>query len=320
MISFKSTLQSRTLKKNWAIAIPSALKAAGLKVDGIDFFEINEKLQLDPRKVYVNGGTMAIGHPLGATRARCVATLLHEMKRRGKDSRFGVVSMCIAGDNDDTEEDDDDDQWQTDTSAAAARQRVWQIDVRRANVMLPRMKKMQRPHDQIFHGNEVTEIYQYEELLSRVFHILRENNLELAGDRRRTVIRPPQVLREGNKKTVFVNFINLCLTSLSKRDWYGEEGGLATPTWHILLFVCLPPHEDLKKDIDDLKLQMNEITELIRERYQIHEPPISFDETKGSDDDTKVIFDEEKILRQQSTAQVIPPPLAYTPPLPCIDV
>ncbi|GJW12450.1 hypothetical protein Tco_1578277 [Tanacetum coccineum] len=57
---------------------------------------------------------------------------------------------------------------------------------------------------------------------------------------------------------------------------------------------------DLKKDIDDMKLQMNEIMQLIRERYQIHEPPISFDETKGSDDDTKVIFDEEKILRQQN--------------------
>ncbi|MCE7766498.1 hypothetical protein GQL56_28100, partial [Pseudomonas putida] len=43
----------------------------------------------------VNGGAMALGHPLGATGARCVATLLHEMKRRGKDCRFGVVSMCI---------------------------------------------------------------------------------------------------------------------------------------------------------------------------------------------------------------------------------
>nr|GEU62460.1 3-ketoacyl-CoA thiolase 2, peroxisomal-like [Tanacetum cinerariifolium] len=89
-----------------AVAIPAALKSAGLKVDDIDLFEINEafasqfvycskKLQIDPRKVNVNGGAMAIGHPLGATGARCVATLLHEMKRRGKDSRFGVVSMCI---------------------------------------------------------------------------------------------------------------------------------------------------------------------------------------------------------------------------------
>ncbi|KAL3621630.1 hypothetical protein CASFOL_036542 [Castilleja foliolosa] len=52
--------------------------------------------------------------------------------------------------------------------------------------------------------------YQYEELLGRVFNILRENNPDLAGDRRRTVIRPPQVLREGTKKTVFVNFMDLC--------------------------------------------------------------------------------------------------------------
>ncbi|CAL5422890.1 unnamed protein product [Camellia sinensis] len=54
--------------------------------------------------------------------------------------------------------------------------------------------------------------YDYKELLSRVFNILRENNPELAGDRRRTVMRPPQVLREGTKKTVFVNFMDLCKT------------------------------------------------------------------------------------------------------------
>jgi len=54
--------------------------------------------------------------------------------------------------------------------------------------------------------------YEYEELLGWVFNILRENNPELAGDRRRTVMRPPQVLREGTKKTVFVNFMDLCRT------------------------------------------------------------------------------------------------------------
>uniref|UniRef100_A0A166JGE4 Eukaryotic translation initiation factor 2 subunit beta n=1 Tax=Daucus carota subsp. sativus TaxID=79200 RepID=A0A166JGE4_DAUCS len=54
--------------------------------------------------------------------------------------------------------------------------------------------------------------YEYEELLGRVFNILREHNPELAGDRRRTVMRPPQVLREGTKKTVFVNFMDLCRT------------------------------------------------------------------------------------------------------------
>ncbi|XP_027363549.1 3-ketoacyl-CoA thiolase 2, peroxisomal isoform X1 [Abrus precatorius] len=89
-----------------AAAIPVAVKAAGLELDDIDLFEINEafasqfvycrnKLGLDPEKVNVNGGAMAIGHPLGATGARCVATLLHEMKKRGRDCRFGVISMCI---------------------------------------------------------------------------------------------------------------------------------------------------------------------------------------------------------------------------------
>ncbi|EEF41274.1 3-ketoacyl CoA thiolase 1, peroxisomal [Ricinus communis] len=89
-----------------AFAIPAAVKAAGLELDNIDLFEINEafasqyvycckKLELDPEKVNVNGGAIALGHPLGATGARCVATLLHEMKRCGKDCRFGVISMCI---------------------------------------------------------------------------------------------------------------------------------------------------------------------------------------------------------------------------------
>lgn len=54
--------------------------------------------------------------------------------------------------------------------------------------------------------------YIYEELLDRVFNILRENNPELAGEKRRTIMRPPQVLREGTKKTVFVNFMDLCKT------------------------------------------------------------------------------------------------------------
>ncbi|KAJ6338691.1 hypothetical protein OIU76_008199 [Salix suchowensis] len=89
-----------------AVAIPAAVQAAGLELNDIDLFEINEafasqyvycikKLELDPEKVNVNGGALALGHPLGATGARCVGTLLHEMKRRGKDSRFGVISMCI---------------------------------------------------------------------------------------------------------------------------------------------------------------------------------------------------------------------------------
>lgn len=60
--------------------------------------------------------------------------------------------------------------------------------------------------------------YSYEELLGRVFNILRENNPELAGDRRRTVMRPPQVLREGTKKTVFANFMDLCKTMHRQAD------------------------------------------------------------------------------------------------------
>ncbi|XXG90592.1 hypothetical protein AAC387_Pa12g2320 [Persea americana] len=90
-----------------AVAIPTAVKLAGLEISDIHLFEINEafasqfvycckELDLDPEKVNVNGGAMALGHPLGATGARCVGTLLHEMKRRGRDCRFGVISMCIA--------------------------------------------------------------------------------------------------------------------------------------------------------------------------------------------------------------------------------
>ncbi|GFP91057.1 3-ketoacyl-coa thiolase 1 peroxisomal [Phtheirospermum japonicum] len=89
-----------------AVAIPAAVNSAGLDINDINLFEINEafasqyvycckKLGLDPEKVNVNGGAIAFGHPLGTTGARCVATLLHEMKRRGKDCRFGVISMCI---------------------------------------------------------------------------------------------------------------------------------------------------------------------------------------------------------------------------------
>lgn len=87
-----------------AVAIPEAVRKAGINVNQVDLFELNEafasqatycaeKLSLDAEKVNVNGGAIALGHPLGATGARCVATLMHEMKRRG--SKTGVVSMCI---------------------------------------------------------------------------------------------------------------------------------------------------------------------------------------------------------------------------------
>ncbi|KAG9447978.1 hypothetical protein H6P81_014106 [Aristolochia fimbriata] len=89
-----------------AYAIPAAVKAANLNLHDIDLFEINEafasqyvyclrSLGLDAENVNVNGGAIALGHPVGATGARCVATLLHEMKRRGKSCRYGVVSMCV---------------------------------------------------------------------------------------------------------------------------------------------------------------------------------------------------------------------------------
>ncbi|MCB9685827.1 MAG: acetyl-CoA C-acyltransferase [Alphaproteobacteria bacterium] len=87
-------------------AIPKAVASAGLKLEDIGLFEINEafaaqavycvrELGIDPEKVNVNGGAIALGHPLGCTGAKLTATLLHEMKRRG--IRYGVVSMCIGG-------------------------------------------------------------------------------------------------------------------------------------------------------------------------------------------------------------------------------
>ena len=88
-------------------AIPKALKLAGLTVKDIDLFELNEafasqafycqrELGIDPAICNVNGGACALGHPLGATGAKLTATLLHELQRR-PNSRYGVVSMCVAG-------------------------------------------------------------------------------------------------------------------------------------------------------------------------------------------------------------------------------
>ncbi|HEU5324778.1 MAG TPA: thiolase family protein, partial [Candidatus Limnocylindria bacterium] len=81
-----------------------ALERAGLSVDDLDLVELNEafaaqavpvmrELGLDPEKTNVNGGAIAIGHPLGASGARLAATLLHEMRRRG--ARYGLATMCI---------------------------------------------------------------------------------------------------------------------------------------------------------------------------------------------------------------------------------
>jgi acetyl-CoA acyltransferase len=87
-------------------AIPKVLKLAGLKLADIDLIELNEAFaaqalaviqlaQLDVERVNVNGGAVALGHPLGCTGAKLTATLLHEMKRR--KSRYGMVTMCIGG-------------------------------------------------------------------------------------------------------------------------------------------------------------------------------------------------------------------------------
>ncbi len=87
-------------------AIPKALKLAGLTLRDIDLIELNEafaaqalavlsQLDVDPSRVNVNGGAIALGHPLGCTGAKLTATLLHEMKRRG--ARYGLVTMCVGG-------------------------------------------------------------------------------------------------------------------------------------------------------------------------------------------------------------------------------
>jgi acetyl-CoA acetyltransferase family protein len=83
-----------------------ALEKAGLKLDDIDLIEVNEafaaqylsvekELGLDRNKVNVNGGAIALGHPLGATGTRLVITLLYELRRRGKE--YGLATACIGG-------------------------------------------------------------------------------------------------------------------------------------------------------------------------------------------------------------------------------
>jgi acetyl-CoA acyltransferase len=87
-------------------AIPKALRMAGLTLDDIDLIELNEAfaaqalaviktLGIDPAKVNVNGGAIALGHPLGCTGAKLTATLLQELMRRG--ARYGIVTMCVGG-------------------------------------------------------------------------------------------------------------------------------------------------------------------------------------------------------------------------------
>jgi acetyl-CoA acyltransferase len=88
------------------VAIPKALALAGLKLQDIGLIELNEAFAgqalaviklagLNPDILNVNGGAVALGHPLGATGAKLTATLLHEMHRRG--TRYGMVTMCVGG-------------------------------------------------------------------------------------------------------------------------------------------------------------------------------------------------------------------------------
>jgi acetyl-CoA acyltransferase len=87
-------------------AIPKALAQAGLSLDDLGVIELNEAFAaqalaviklagLDPERVNVNGGAIALGHPLGCTGAKLTATLLGEMRRR--QARYGMVTMCIGG-------------------------------------------------------------------------------------------------------------------------------------------------------------------------------------------------------------------------------
>ena len=87
-------------------AIRKVLKIAGLSLEQVDLIELNEafaaqvlaclrELPIDPERLNVNGGAIALGHPLGCTGAKLTTTLLHEMRRRR--SRYGMVTMCVGG-------------------------------------------------------------------------------------------------------------------------------------------------------------------------------------------------------------------------------
>jgi acetyl-CoA acyltransferase len=89
-----------------ALAVPKLLAKTGMKLEDIDLIELNEAfasqalyvmrtLELDPERVNVNGGAIALGHPLGATGARQTVTIINEAKRR--KARYGIVTMCIGG-------------------------------------------------------------------------------------------------------------------------------------------------------------------------------------------------------------------------------
>ena len=88
------------------VTVYNALKKAGMTLDRIDLFEFNEAfaaqaiavmrhLGMDPSKVNVNGGAIALGHPLGATGSKLSVQLIHELRRRG--GGIGMVTMCVGG-------------------------------------------------------------------------------------------------------------------------------------------------------------------------------------------------------------------------------
>jgi acetyl-CoA C-acetyltransferase len=87
-------------------AIPKCLKKEGLNIDDIDLYEVNEafsgstvaviqELGLNPSTVNVNGGSVALGHPIGASGCRLLVTLLHEMIKQ--DKKAGLASLCLGG-------------------------------------------------------------------------------------------------------------------------------------------------------------------------------------------------------------------------------
>jgi acetyl-CoA C-acetyltransferase len=86
--------------------VTRALERAGLQRDDVELFELNEafavqslavvlELELDPAKVNVHGGAIALGHPIGASGARVLTTLVHELRRR--EARVGVAGLCVGG-------------------------------------------------------------------------------------------------------------------------------------------------------------------------------------------------------------------------------
>jgi acetyl-CoA acyltransferase len=97
-------LEPRIMGVGPIYAVPKAVEKAGLRIDDIELFELNEafasqslavvrELGLDPNIVNVNGGAIALGHPLGCTGAKLSVQLFNEMRRR--KNKYGVVTMCV---------------------------------------------------------------------------------------------------------------------------------------------------------------------------------------------------------------------------------